>query len=590
MLPPKGFNVPTASVSSPDVYLSDLAQSLVKFASFDIEMPADSPLHGIGVVYNGNVYVTLPENADRTALKAVFTTKQPGDVVKVNGVVQQSGVTINNFSESVTYTIVNQSGESSFIVSVGDWSNIPGHFAEGDVTKKAERPYFNDYTKTLTMKLFMASPGTNGTSNVRLKFDEALELIRQVDNLTAGIPKIFYLVGWQFTGHDDKYPSWAVVNDALTCTSCSHATAEESLSWLMQEAIQYNSRVSLHINSTDAYVDSPLWNEYLAGNLISKNGDGSLMEIGNYNGEVAYQVNYKNEWESGKYKQRVDQLLQMLPLLRIAGTIHMDAFFARASQQSTLLQEQEARLKMMRYWYDNGIDVTSEFLYATNGSSETNNDGCDTGLIGVMPMTWHFNQSNANYMSRPASLVTGCGINEITYGDDRENVEILFGRSMWGEDLLTSSEIVGPTPNWDVEFLHQFATQTVPWAYQNQFARLSLQGSGSSRIATYSDQLVATLETKTITKDGFQIRQDNNIFVPAAWSNTPKIIAYSLTGYQSRTWTMPLHWSAAQVNIYTVTNEGYISNQTNVALSNRELTLSLNANEMVVITPNNVMP
>jgi hypothetical protein len=36
-----------------------------------------------------------------------------------------------------------------------------------------------------------------------------------MDHLTLGLPKIVYLVGWQFSGHDSKYPSWGVVNESL---------------------------------------------------------------------------------------------------------------------------------------------------------------------------------------------------------------------------------------------------------------------------------------------------------------------------------------------------------------------------------------
>jgi hypothetical protein len=33
-------------------------------------------------------------------------------------------------------------------------------------------------------------------------FEGALKVIRKTDNLTRGIPKILYLLGWQKGGHD----------------------------------------------------------------------------------------------------------------------------------------------------------------------------------------------------------------------------------------------------------------------------------------------------------------------------------------------------------------------------------------------------
>lgn len=119
--------------------------------------------------------------------------------------------------------------------------------------------------------------------------------IRATDNLSLGIPKVVYLVGWQYNGHDDKYPAFFDANPLLK-RDCDQ-TALESLRWLMREARKYHTTVSLHINMTDAYDDSPLWNEYVEHDLISKNADGSLKVIGEYNNRKAYQINYQREWE-----------------------------------------------------------------------------------------------------------------------------------------------------------------------------------------------------------------------------------------------------------------------------------------------------
>jgi len=42
-----------------------------------------------------------------------------------------------------------------------------------------------------------------------------LEVAKKIDTLTLGLPKIACLVGWQYSGHDSKYPSWDVVNERL---------------------------------------------------------------------------------------------------------------------------------------------------------------------------------------------------------------------------------------------------------------------------------------------------------------------------------------------------------------------------------------
>ena len=55
-----------------------------------------------------------------------------------------------------------------------------------------------------------------------------------MDKRTVGIPKIVYLVGWQYNGHDSKYPAWFEVNERLKRPE--DKTALESLKWLMKEA------------------------------------------------------------------------------------------------------------------------------------------------------------------------------------------------------------------------------------------------------------------------------------------------------------------------------------------------------------------
>ena len=392
-------------------------------------------------------------------------------------------------------------------------------------------------------------------------------------------------MGWQYEGHDDKYPSWAKANENLVCAQCDHETPEDCLRWLMDEVEKYHTKVSFHINSTDAYTDSPLWDEYVENDLISTSG-GGFMAIGSYNGETAYQINYKNEWEKGYYKKRVDELLDMFPGVRKAGTIHSDAFFCRSSDQSTLAEEQEARRKMIRYWRDCGVDLTSEFLYSSNGSSEYNYDGVGTGLIGLMPMVWHFNQAESYYMRRPAALVTGGSINPgVTYGGEQKNIEILFGRSMWGETLLTNEGTVGPSEGWEQNFIDEFCASTLTWAYLNQYERLDFTGSGENRKVTYSDGVMTSLSDRSITENGHVLRSGDDIFIPASW-NEEMIIAYSKDGYTQKTWELPEKWNdISSVDLFVVSKSGLTSVEEKVDCADGVINLSLEKGQMLVVAP-----
>ena len=93
------------------------------------------------------------------------------------------------------------------------------------------RPFRHEYHKTLTYKLFLAMEpwrsdekgSTERDSSVFMDFAEAEDIIRRIDNMTVGMPKICYLVGWQKGGHDHLYPAFNEVNSRLKRKEASAA-------------------------------------------------------------------------------------------------------------------------------------------------------------------------------------------------------------------------------------------------------------------------------------------------------------------------------------------------------------------------------
>lgn len=103
----------------------------------------------------------------------------------------------------------------------------------------AVTPFWIDYSKTLVMKMDLHMMARNNTVN--MNFGQALDVIKEYDNMTRGIPKVVYLVGWQSDGHDTGYPSWDEVDEYLKIPGM---TAKESLAYFMQEAkIQYHGEL-----------------------------------------------------------------------------------------------------------------------------------------------------------------------------------------------------------------------------------------------------------------------------------------------------------------------------------------------------------
>ncbi len=263
-----------------------------------------------------------------------------------------------------------------------------GEYYDYTKTMKPERPWLLPYHQSLVYLMMLATRGGDGKMDkLYLTFEQALDAIRKIHNLTCGIPQIVYLIGWHHEGHDSKYPDWSEVNRHLKRPQ--DATARDSLRWLIREARRYRATVSLHLNMFDAYPDSPLWDEYAAKDIIAKDKNGQVIPGKAWGGMMSYQISYTQEWKHGLVQKRIDGLLAMIPELVEGKTIHIDAFLGArplAPQEPispylgyTKEQEVATQRKMYRYWRDRGIDVTSEWVNGFRGDR----------FVGLQPWAWH---------------------------------------------------------------------------------------------------------------------------------------------------------------------------------------------------------
>ncbi len=427
-----------------------------------------------------------------------------------------------------------------------------------------ERPWIHRYDQTLTMKFIVAVKKEGGGTSVLLDLDRTLEVIQKIDQLTLGIPKIVYLVGWQYDGHDSKYPAFFEVNPALK--RGQDATALDSLKWLMREAERYHTTVSVHINMRDAYRNSPLWQDYVDHDLLIRGADGKLELGGFWGGDQAYLVCYTREWDAGYTQKRLNRLLALLPIEE-AGTIHIDAFHTEActGQGISREQETETQKKIFRFLRDRGIDVTSEFV----------SDFRIDPLVGLQPMAWWFRrQELPDYLARPASLYTG-GVDETLGGK-------LFGTSMHGE------EIVGNDPERLPGFLREFCLQTVPWYFLNRHDRLRIEITPDASQAFFSEGVVTRVTSEgriTVTENGRVLRDGDDILEPALWLKQPSIIAYSAEGYADRTWDLPTDWKGqTHINAADITATG-LEKLEPLLVVNRQVRLTLKPDEGLLLTP-----
>jgi len=345
--------------------------------------------------------------------------------------------------------------------------------------------------------------------------------------MTCGIPQVLYLTGWQYEGHDSKYPSWARANRHLM--RAEDDTPEESLRRLMREARKYNAIVSLHVNMFDAYPESPLWDLYVEKDIIAKDKEGNVIPGKEWGGMVSYQISYTQEWNLGLAQKRIDDLLEMLPEMKDGKTIHIDAFLgARPLEPDALIspylgysREEEAATirKIYRYWRDRGIDVTSEWVIGFRPDR----------FVGLQPWTWH---QGDKIEDLPDELY--CTTPMKAQGEIMEDPEHLPG------------------------LLEQFCLNVVPWHYKNN---------------------------TTASKGAQRMRDGDNICMPALWRKDRTLIAYSKKGYNSRTWDLPPDWEDVETaSVFRITLTG-LDEAGVVNACRGSVNLSVKSGEALLITP-----
>lgn len=444
--------------------------------------------------------------------------------------------------------------------------NVSGDYYDWTVTGKPERPYINDYTQCMFMKFDVAYPDNKGGSNVVMNYEQALDNIKKIDAVTRGVKKIVYLVGYQYNGHDTGYPALSLFNKALKREQ--DATPRASYLWLKKEAAKYNTIVSVHTNLNDAWMSSPLWHTYYKNDLLCKNSDGSLVAYGT--NKDMYRVNLVKEWKLGYLQKRIDEATEQLDL-KSGGTVHLDVFHPEPSPYHNVTMEDVNVVlrKVLRYWRDKGVDVTSEDLWNWDHSRTD-------PFFGLRPAVWWNNLSEDEHVKVRPQLSAGgeCGFVGLPPSQD---LGFLFGNNMHAEEL------VHPGMSFK-EFKKQFCEKSLQYFFLNKHELVNYDKA--NKIAYYSDGVVVSWNDRSVKQNGNLLRQNGDILLPAVWITGHKeLIAYSEGGYTNKTWKLPDDWSKVQtVTTRPITENGLGESQTyNVV--NGSLTLSMAAGEMYSVQP-----
>jgi len=442
------------------------------------------------------------------------------------------------------------------------------------------RPFYHDYHQTLVLKIFSLRHPDEGSEYI-CTFEETLDIIRKTDILTREIPKILYLQGWQKGGFDMLFPAWNIVDPRLKRDE--DETAVESLRWLMREAKKYNTTVSLHIDMIQARVNSPLWDEYVNKDIVSRDEEGKIILFERFEGETNFsEVSYTREWEEGLAQRRIDGLIEMVPELVDAHTVHMDNFRTYRKKENRPLspwharpenggidmyKETETARKIFKYFRDKGIDVTGEGILWAHPPGE--------GYYGLQGYSW-WGRGTEHSMEVPERLSARGGTTRSEDGDVKMS-DYRVGSSIHGARIWIKDKENMPG------FLGQFCTMALPYYYLSQHERLALVDD----ILYYSDGLIAgdVDGKKTIRKGNYLLVEDDNVFVEAKWKEK-EILAYSKEGYSNKEWVMPESWAGVKsVELYEVSIDGLELLESGRKIENGRLELSLDKDQAISIVP-----
>ncbi len=433
-------------------------------------------------------------------------------------------------------------------------------------------PFVHEYDQTVVYKIAVDYCPANPMPP--LDAGQTLDVIRRVDNLTRGIPKIVYLVGWQYRGHDTGYPSLDKVNEHLKRPG--DATALESLRWLMREGPRFNTLVSLHVNFSDCYLDdNPLGPVYQERDIIVRNGDGTYRQGYKWCDHMAYRASNFRNWNQDTFKDRqIGPLFAMLPELAASGTLHPDAWYSIDNPYYgiTDAMDCEAMRQMTVYARQKyGVDLTTEF---------DRRRPPNTDFVLYHPMLWHIawdERTPPDPMKIPSYFLAG--VNAKTWSNSAETVQSkFFGEGSSLEEEVAADPVTIPGG------LKSFATRGLGWYYLNRRLRRSFDG----QLARFSGGVTTSYPGKYMMKEDADVLQDgNDVFLPALWRADREIIAYSEKGYAARTWKLPEEWAGVKtVDIYRITPEGLARKLRSAkAGTDRKLELSLAADEGVCIVP-----
>jgi hypothetical protein len=385
------------------------------------------------------------------------------------------------------------------------------------------------YDQAMIYKIFCDSPGAPNFTT----FEQALDLVRRVRNLTDAAPQVVYLVGFQHRGHDTGYPDVFTANPRLG----GHA----ALLAAMKEAEPLNAILSFHDNYDDAYEHSPGWNPA----FIARDRSGGLMQGGVWAGGQSYILSFPT-YGPGPGRERVRRTLALYP---IRGSYHIDVLSAvprrldfNPANPASGTASLAGKLAIIAEFNRHGIDVTSEGFCAP--------------FVGHLGHAWHLQrQAGATFQNdERIPFVPFIFHGHATWGGARAGREDIPDALIYGATF--SSDFTRFTPPADLT--DSYYLLTLPWTRLRTREMTGYRVNGALRRVDYGPDSYVEADSQgqhyRVVVDGRLLAEDFATLAPNAKGDA--WLAYSQAG-GALDFPAPPEWTnAAQIRAVTLTADG----------------------------------
>lgn len=310
---------------------------------------------------------------------------------------------IRAYGELESLKVINKPTVQFFDIP-GAWQNCLPKLREG-IKKKTDMYdrcvfYYNDICK---------GPGEKAKT-----FNDALEEVKTIYELTGGVRQYMLLCGWQHDGHDTGYPDVFTINKRV-------GTYEE-MQRCVEEAKKYNACITFHDNYDDIYEE----NGYFDSDIAAIGANGKYYSSWIWTSGISVMTSFPKYFKTNKMQERVKKTVELLPLDK---SYHIDVL------------SQEVR----RYDFDKNIksaaQETLEYKYAVIKEFEkygitVTSEGITHPFAGKIGYAWRLNaNNNMLFTDEEAIPLTAMIYHGLVPYSERGNTGVIFGGNIAPENI-----------------------------------------------------------------------------------------------------------------------------------------------------------